>query len=195
MVTATQEKLLTAEEFAELPNPPDGSQQELVRGVIITMPPPQLPHGFVCAKAARLVGNHCDDNNLGFVTANDAGVITARGPDTVRGPDVAFWSFKRLPSVPEKYAEVLPDLAIEVLSPGNTRRQIEAKIVEYLTGGSKMVWVIDPMDRTVSVYKPGPSELEGTILHSGSTLEGEDVLPGFRCPVSAFFPPLPPESA
>lgn len=192
MATATQEKLLTAEEFADLPDPNDGSRQELVRGVVITMPPPRLPHGFVCAKAARLIGNHCDDNNLGFVVSNDTGVLTERHPDTVRGLDVAFWSFARLPTLPDGYTDILPDLAVEVLSPSNTRRQIEDKISEYLKGGFSTVWVIDPLDRTVTVYRPGP--LIGTILHSGTSLEGGDTLPGFQCPVSAFFPPLSPES-
>jgi Uma2 family endonuclease len=192
MVTASPAKLLTAEEFAELPDPEDGSQQELVRGVVITMPQPKPPHGYTCSQVAGHLWQFCQVGQLGFSVTNDTGVITERGPDTVRGPDVAYWSFARQPTVPESYFEVAPDLAVEVLSPSNRRKQVEEKIAEYLKAGTKLVWVLDPMDRTVTVYR---EPQKGTLLHSGITLDGEEVLPGFQCRVSALFPPEPPESA
>src|SRR5437588_11204080 len=92
MSTLTQKKLLTAEEFFLLPDPEDGSQQELVRGEIITMPPPGGMHGVSCSKASRRLGNFVEDNDRGTVTCNDTGFITERGPDSVRGPDVGYWS-------------------------------------------------------------------------------------------------------
>lgn len=192
MATVSPGKLLTAEEFMELPDPIDGSKQELVRGVIVTMPPPMAPHGFTCSKIDRAIGNFVDEKNLGIVVTNDTGVILERGPDTVRGPDVAYWSFARQAFVPEKYFEVAPDLAVEVLSPSNTRRKIEAKICEYLAAGTKLIWVVSPMDRTVTVYRTDP--LRGALIHSGTMLDGEDVLPGFQYPVASLFPPPPPES-
>src|SRR5881397_1955565 len=96
-------KQLTAEEFFLLPDPPDGSQQELVRGEIITMPPPGGMHGVTCLKVGRKIGNFVDEKNLGTVASNDTGFITERSPDSVRGPDVAYWSKKRLKDVPVGY--------------------------------------------------------------------------------------------
>ena len=116
MTTATQ-KLITAEEFFRMPEPPDGSRQELVRGVIITMPPPGGRHGACCSKVDRRLGNFVEANGLGTLTTNDTGFLSERDPDTVRGPDVAFWSRERLPEVPNGYIEVAPDLVVEVVSP------------------------------------------------------------------------------
>ena len=94
-------KLITAEEFARMPNPPDGSQQELVRGEIVIMPPPGGRHGVCCSRVGRRLGNFVDENRRGTVTCNDTGFISERDPDTVRGPDVAYWSKECLPEVPE----------------------------------------------------------------------------------------------
>src|SRR5579872_4839581 len=103
MSATTQAKLLTAEEFFLLPDPPDGSQQELVRGEIITMPPPGGLHGVSCVNATCRIGIFVKDNNRGTVTCNDTGFVTERSPDSVRGPDVAYWSKERLPVVPVGY--------------------------------------------------------------------------------------------
>src|SRR5579885_3090356 len=99
MATATQ-KLLTAEEFSRLPDPPDGSQQELIRGVVITMPPPGGRHGQCCLETGSLLRNHAKPNKLGWVTCNDAGFLCEQDPDTVLGPDIAFWSKERLSQLP-----------------------------------------------------------------------------------------------
>jgi len=192
MATLSPGKLLTAEEFMELPDPIDGSKQELVKGVIVTMPPPMAPHGYSSTKVTVAVGSFVEQHKLGVVVSNDTGVIVERGPDTVRGPDVAFYSFARQPTLPEGYFEIGPDLAVEVLSPSNTLRKIEAKIREYLSAGTRLVWIVSPMDRTVTVYRTDP--LRGVLIHSGTMLDGEDVLPGFSYPVASLFPPAPPDS-
>ncbi|HEX3149532.1 MAG TPA: Uma2 family endonuclease [Gemmataceae bacterium] len=192
MATATQGRLLTAEEFMELPNPIDGSKQELVRGVVITMPPPKAIHGYCAAQATIAIGGFVGQHRLGILVANDTGVLLERGPDTVRGPDVAYWSFKRQAFVPDGYFELAPDLAVEVLSPSNTRKQIDTKIREYLKAGTKLVWVIDPLDRSVRIYRTDPDR--AVFLHSGATLDGEDVLPGFQFPVTGLFPPETPDA-
>ncbi len=184
MAVTVVQKLITAEEFARMPDPPDGSKQELVRGEIITLPPPGGLHGVCCSKADRHLGNFVEANHLGTVAANDTGIITEHDPDTVRGPDVAYWSFERLPGVPVGYIEVAPDLAVEVLSPGNRMRQIINKIREYFNRGVRMVWVIDPEERTVTVYRTPD---EGRVLHESATLSGEDMLPGFSCRVAELF--------
>src|SRR5262249_12041261 len=153
MSTAAQ-KLITAEEFFRMPDPPDGSKQELVRGVIITMPPPGGRHGACCSRIARRMAGHVEDNQLGVVTSNDTGFISERDPDTVRGPDVAFWRKERLPEVPEGYIEIPPDLAVEVVSPNDHFTRVQKKVTHYLTHGVRLLWVVDPEDRSVSVYRP-----------------------------------------
>ena len=183
MSTAT--KLLTAEEFSKLPNPIDGSKQELVRGEVVTMPPPSFLHGIVQVNIATLLKVFAKQHKLGRVTV-ESGVVTDTGPDTVRGPDVAYWSFERLPPdhVPVVYANVAPDLCVEVKSPSNTRARTTTKVSEYFACGAKMVWVVDPEEKTVTVYrKPG----DGRVLWEDATITGEDVLPNFTCPLTDFF--------
>lgn len=185
MATVT-EKLLTAEEFSRLPNPPDGSKQELVKGEIVTMPPPGFEHGDIQLTIGSLLKQFVRAQGLGRVTV-ESGVKTEQGPDTVRGPDIAFWSKERLPldqPRPKGYPDVAPDLCAEVLSPSNRLGQIRDKIQEYFARGVRMVWIVDPEDHTVRVYR---SPDEGRIFHEKATLSGEDVLPGFSCLVAEFF--------
>jgi Uma2 family endonuclease len=185
MSAFTPKKLLTAEEFFLLPNPPDGSQQELVQGEIITMPPPGGLHGATCSKTDRKLGIFVDCGFGGTLVCNDTGFITKRDPDSVRGPDIAYWSKERLKEVPVGYIEIAPDMLVEVLSPSNTSKQIRAKLVEYFAKGVRLVWVIAPEDRTLTVYRKPD---EGRLLHDTATVTGEDVLPGFSCRVSDLLP-------
>ncbi len=185
MTTATATaKLITAEEFFQMPQPEDGSPQELVRGVIVTIPPPGTQHGICCSTVVLHLGVFVKDNKLGMVACNDAGFITERGPDTVRGPDVSFWSRERLPGVPKGYTEVAPDLVVEVVSPSDHYSRIHTKVRHYLERGVRMVWVVDPEDRSVTVYR---SRQQAAILYEADTLGGDDVVPGFVCPVAALF--------
>lgn len=185
MSTGTQ-RLITAEEFLRMPPPLDGSSQELVRGVIETMPPPGTYHGVCCARLTRRVGNFVEDNHLGVVASNDSGFITERDPDTVRGPDLSFWSQARLPRFPlEGYVTIAPDLAVEVISPSDVFSRVLKKLQHYLKHQVKLIWVLVPEDRSVTVYRPGR---EQQILTNSDVLTGEDVLPGFSCPIQELFP-------
>jgi Uma2 family endonuclease len=178
--------LLTAEEFSRLPQPPDGSQQELIKGVIVTMPPPSFYHGRVCAMICRKLGNFVEAHNLGYFTSTDSGVILARNPDTVRGPDIAFWSHERLPQPPrEGYPTVPPDLVVEVLSPSDVFTRVQRKVEDYLRAGVRLVWILVPEDRSVAVFHAGNPP---SVLSNGETLSGETILPGFSCPVTELFP-------
>src|SRR4051794_16690527 len=185
MATITHAQLLTAEEFYLLPDLADGSQQELVRGKIISLPPPGGLHGVTCSKVSRKIGNFVDAGPGGIITCNDTGFITERTPDSVRGPNVAYWSKERLPEVPVGYIEVAPDLLVEVLSPSNTSKQIRAKLKEYFAKGVRIVWVVAPEDRTLTIYR---TDNEGRVLHESALVTGEDVLPGFACRVSDLLP-------
>jgi Uma2 family endonuclease len=184
MVTV-QQKLITAEEFMNLPEPVDGSQQELIRGVIVTMPPPKGLHAICCNKVGRRVGNFVEDHRLGWVTSNDAGFISERDPDSVRGPDIAFWSITRVPRPPQGYFEVPPDLAIEIVSPSDTFSRTTEKIRHYLGNGVPVVWYVDPELRIVTIYRPDNSM---QTLEETDTLEGGELLPGFSCRVAELFP-------
>jgi len=183
MSIATQ-KLITAEEFFRMPDPPDGSKQELVKGVIVTMPPPGGRHGYCCSRIDRRIGVYVDEKELGSVFTNDTGFVTERDPDTVRGPDVSFWSRKRLPEVPVDYIKIPPDLLVEVVSPSDHYARIQKRIAHYLEKEVRLIWVADPEDRSVTVYRPGQMMV---VLGENEILTGEDVLPGFSCRVAELF--------
>jgi Uma2 family endonuclease len=184
-MSTVAKRLITAAEFRLMPNPPDGSKQELVRGEIITMPPPGFRHGVRQISAASLLHQYAVSSGRGRVTV-ETGVVTEVDPDSVRGPDVSFWSYERLPAElePEGYPDVAPDLIVEVLSPHDRRKKMLEKVRELLARGVRMVWIIDPEDRTVEIYR---SPDEGRILRENATLSGEDVLPGFSCKVADLF--------
>src|SRR5262249_2033223 len=137
--------LMTAEEFARRPEPEDGSREELVRGEVVTMPPPSFRHGEIAAQIGFLLKSFLRQSPLGRVVA-ETGVRTEQGPDSVRGPDVSYWSFKRLPKSQRivTYPKVAADLCVEIRSPSNTAQKIRDKVAEYLRAGVRVVWVVDP---------------------------------------------------
>ncbi len=186
MSTATvQTPLLTAEEFYALPDPPDGSQLELVRGKVVAMAGPGVEHGEVQVNVTFAIKLFLKQNPLGRVVT-ETSIVTDRKPDTVRNPDVSYYSKERLPldqRVVGYHTEV-PDLCVEVVSPSNTKKEMRAKIKEYFFAGVRMVWVVEPEDRSVTVLR-APDE--GRTLYDDAILDGGDVLPGFACKVSDLF--------
>jgi Uma2 family endonuclease len=183
-MSVAQQPPITADEFAKMPDPPDGSRLELVRGEVMVMPPPKGKHGIVCSEIAWVLKNFVKPNKLGWVTTNDTGVVLEKGPDTVRGPDVAFWSIARQPQQPEGYFLIPPDLAVEVLSPDDRRNDVRTKIKEYVFYSVRLIWLVDPDTRTVTVYR---GSMRGTEFDESDTLDGGDVLAGFSCKVSDLF--------
>jgi Uma2 family endonuclease len=178
-------KLITADEFFRMPEPVDGSKQELVQGEIVTTPPTGYRHGDVQGNVYLQLKLFVLQNPIGNVTV-ESGVRTERDPDSVRGPDVAFWSKERVPlsEKPIGYPEMAADLCVEVVSPHDRLSQLRRKASEYLRNGVRMVWIVDPEDQTVTIYRqPG----EGRVLSDNAELTGEDVLPGFRCQTGEFF--------
>jgi Uma2 family endonuclease len=178
-------KLLNLEEFAQLP--PTDCPRELVRGRIVLMNPPYPWHGFVCARVVRIFGGFIDQHKLGTACCNDAGVVTERDPDTLRGADFSFYSFVRLPKegLPKKgYALVAPDLVVEVRSPDQAWKNLLAKVAEYLNAGVAVVLVVDPQRQTVTIYRPDQPE---ETLAQEDDLSLPDVLPGFSVKVAALF--------
>jgi Uma2 family endonuclease len=182
-MTPDAPQLLTIEEYVRLPD--DDRRTELVRGKVIERRFPYPFEGFICGNVGGAVGQYAEAHRLGRVTI-DTGVVTARDPDTVRGADVCFYSFKRLPGpLPEEgYTAVAPDLVVEVWSPSNRWPKVMAKVTEYLEVGVTVVCVMIPRDRTAVIYRDNPTP-ETVAADADLTLP--DVLPGFRVPLRQFF--------
>jgi Uma2 family endonuclease len=184
IVMATTETMLTAEEYLQLPD--YGCPSELVRGRIVAMNVPSFHHGLICNRLGRLIGNYAEDHHIGYVLNNDAGVITERDPDTVRGPDVSFYSYSRVPkgTIPAGYPDVVPEVAIEVRSPTDGWPKVLAKVSELLTSGVDLVYVVDAQSQSVFGY---------TASHPQSVLSGDEEmsfpspLEGLRIPVKRLF--------
>ena len=123
----------------------------------------------------------------GYALSNDSAVVTERGPDTVRGPDVCFYSHDRWPrsEVGSALPPVPPDLAVEVFSPGNRPGEILEKVAEYLRVGISLVWVVYPKSRSVAIYRS--LDEPPVVLKEDAVIENLPELPGFRCPVADFF--------
>jgi Uma2 family endonuclease len=183
--TAAPERLLTIQEYMQLPD--NGVPNELVRGRVIPLTIPIPWHGFVCGKVCLLMGGFAELHDLGYPVANNAGIITERDPDSVRGADFAFYSYQRLPKgtlAKKGYLAVTPDLAVEVKSPDDRWKDILAKVAEYLNAGVAVVCVFDPGRSTVTVYHPDHPE---KTYAEDETLTLPDVLPGFSVVVRRFF--------
>jgi Uma2 family endonuclease len=177
--------LLTAEQLLQTHLP--DKQVELVRGVLVVREPAGFRHGAVSATLTKLLAQHVDSDRLGLVLAAETGFKLAADPDTVRAPDVAFVSRERLPDPMDLgYPALAPDLAVEVLSPGDRPGETLGKVGDWLTAGSRLVWVVDPARREVRVYRQDGSE---TLLTESDVLNGEDVVPGFECRLSAILSP------
>jgi len=175
---------MTAEEYEQLPD--NGRPSELVRGriVLVNMPAPR--HGEICANIVLLVGAFAKEHGLGRVVCNDSGVITERDPDTVRGADVSFYSYARVPSgpLPKGYLPMLPELVFEVRSPGDEWLEIQAKVQEYLAAGVKVVCVLDPRPQAIHVQS---ADQPIRLLTGDQEFTLPEVLGDFRVPVQRFF--------
>jgi len=181
---ATSIGLMTAQEYLHLPD--DGRPTELVRGEVLTMNPPSSRHGQICSRLARIIGNFAEEHDLGHVLTNDSGVITSRDPDTVRGADVAFYSYDKVSKgpLPQGYLTVPPDIVFEVLSPSERRGAVLAKVAEYLEAGVGTVCVLDDESGRIDLYfAEQPSET----LFSDEELTFPSLLSEFRIPVGRFF--------
>jgi Uma2 family endonuclease len=159
--------------------PGDGFRYELVKGELIKMSPRGGKHGVLAIRIGMAIAQHVEANRLGEVFAAETGFILFTNPDTVRAPDAAFVSRERIPpgGIPEKFWPGAPDLAVEVLSPSDTLYEVDEKIEEYLEAGVRLVWIVNPRKRTVTIYSPGA---EPRRLAEDEALDGRDVLPGFQ---------------
>ena len=171
---------MTAEEFMNLDD--DSHRHALIKGELLTMPLPKHVHGRVTANLTILLGQHAKANNLGEVVA-ESGYKLESDPDTVLGPDVSFVSRERVDQADDRYYDGPPDLAVEVLSPGDRKGYVERKIALWLETGTRSVWLVNPRRRTVEVIS---SLDDRRTLHETDELV-DDTVPGFRVRVSEIF--------
>jgi Uma2 family endonuclease len=173
---------VTAEELLALPDP---KSFELYDGELRTVSPANARHGDIASQIGMLLRQYVSPRKLGRVMIG-AGYVLARNPDSVLGPDVSFLAQARIPAagLPEKSFEGSPDLAVEIISPTNPRREIEKKMQRYFRAGTLLRWVVDPTSETVHLHRPNAP------VHTVSrrdTISGEMVIPGFSCNVAEFF--------
>lgn len=156
---------------------------ELIDGEIIDMAPAGFEHGFVVANIAALLRPFVRERKLGRVLAGDPGFILDLR--NVRAPDVAFLDHERVAQAPARgFMAFVPNLAVEVVSPGDTHSEVVAKARMWIQRGVKLVWVVDPPSQTVEIYAAGKPVVG---LDATDHIDGADVLPGFSCEVTEFF--------
>ncbi len=187
MPTMQTTPVTTAQQLLELDEP--GCRHELVRGELRRMSPSGSWHGSVAAEICNVLGLHVRPRHLGRIYVADAGFWLERDPDTVRAPDVAFVVAKRVPAgTPRGFFDGPPDLAVEVTSPSDSYAQVHEKALFWVACGTRLVWVIEPVARLVTVYRPDGSQ---RTLRADDELTGDDVLPGFVVRVRELFPDPP----
>jgi len=176
--------LLSADEFATLHS---HHRMELVKGYPKILPIPGAQHEKVCMTIGRLIGNHVADNDLGHVMGNDTFIQTGTNPDSVRGADVLFIPYDRLPrdQVPPGVLRVVPTVVIEVRSPSDRWPDTVIKVGEYLNIGVGAVLVLDVPTRTVSIFRDQDQWQQ--ILEPEAELTLPDLLPGFAVSVRKLF--------
>lgn len=183
MATATS--LMTADAYMSLPDSFDGPT-ELVKGVLITMTPPPPRHGEICMQAGYLLRRYLEDNPIGRVVCNDSSMLTERNPDSVRGPDVSYYSYKRVPKgpLPAGLLPVAPELVLEIRSPSDRWSELHVKIAEYLRVDVKAVCVFDDDTRSVHVFY---ADREPQVLTVDDEFSLPSILGDFRVKTAQFF--------
>lgn len=175
---------VTADELLAMPD--DGLRRELIDGEVFVTPPPGEEHGVVAAEILLSLGNHVRAHRLGRVFAAETGYRIGSDPDTVLAPDAAFVSRQRIEQVAisRGYRAGAPDLAVEVVSPGDSFADVEAKVARWLSAGCRMVIVVNPARRAATVYR---SRDDIVLLAESDILDGGDVVPGWKLPLRDLF--------
>jgi Uma2 family endonuclease len=188
--SAPEKKDWTDAEFMALPD--DGHRYELVNGVLVDMGNSGAKHGYVCSTLMILLGSYVRLQKLGAMFDSSTAFKMKSG--NKRAPDISFVARERLQGLedlPDGFLEGAPDLAVEILSPGNTTEEIHTKIVEYFENGARLIWVVHPNEHNehyVLVYRS--SKEPDRLLKSTDSLDGEDIVSGFSLPIAELFQKL-----
>lgn len=183
MNMSTSTAPMTAEELLRLPR--GEFRAELINGELITMPLPGLPHGRIGMRLGGPLAQFVWDHELGEVF-NEVGFKLTSNPDTVLGPDISFITKQHFEQGQgtEGYWPGAPDLAVEVLSPSDRSGKVRAKLSRWLDFGTRQVWIVDPKQKTVTIYR---SLSDATTFSGSDYLEADDILPGFRISLERIF--------
>jgi Uma2 family endonuclease len=182
-ITSSEAGLMTGEELLAMG---DIGPCELINGRIVPMAPAGIRHGTIELTLGLALQQFVQSRGLGWVAVGEVGIYTQRNPDRIRGADLVFISQERLPGgLPQGFLEVAPELIVEILSPEDRWQSVRQKIEEYFAIGAKWVWVVEPENRAVLVYR---SSTELQKLGEEDILEGEGILEGFTLPVISLFP-------
>lgn len=168
---------MTLEEFLES----DVDGYEYVKGELVPMPAPSVEHGLITMNVLRQLDAYVHENQLGIVVCAETSFKVG---ERVLKPDIAFTAASRIPEALVKTFPAPPELAVEVMSPSDASRRAVQKAFSYLEAGTRIVWILEPESKTVTVYR---SETDIKLLTRDNTITGEDVIEGFSCPVLAFF--------
>ena len=179
------ERLLSVEEYAALPD--DGVPTELVRGRIVRETQPKWPHGRIQMWLGHLLMREIEARGWPVEVAGPVGCVVEEHPDTVRGPDLVAVRRGR-PAGRAEFVGGGPELAVEILSPSNRRREVRRRIGEYLAAGTLAVWVVDPRRRTVTVHRVGAAP---SVLNEEEALTFPGLMPGLTLSVAQIFSVLP----
>ncbi len=176
---------MTADEFEASPF---AETHELIRGELYPIMPTGALHGIVTNRISKFLSYFLDENNLGEIFAAETGFRLKN--QSVVGADVAFVSKENLSKfgIPDSFFPTAPDLAVEVVSPGNTSEEISTKVEDYLSSGSRLVWIVYPKRKVVVIYRANNTV---SFLHEEDELSGEDVIPDFRLQLEKVFGNLP----
>ena len=179
--TATQP--VTAQKLAQLPS---GGRYALVKGELRTMPPAEGEHGGIAMHVGASLYQAATTQNLGRVYAAETGFLLATNPDTVLAPDAAFVRADRLAQIADVAGFIpgAPDLAVEVISPSDTYTEVEEKVTLWLQHGTRMIVVVNPRRRSVTVYRPDRPTL---FLSGQEELSGDNVVRGWTIRVQDLF--------
>jgi Uma2 family endonuclease len=184
---ALAHKLMTAEDLLRLPD--DGQRHELIAGELRTLPLASMLNGRIAAMLGSKLVQHVTGQNLDEVSAAGTGFQLAHNPNTVLAPDMAFVGRERAEAVgaiEEGFFPGAPDLAVEVISPNDRYTEVEETVSAWLAAGCRMVIVVNPRRRTVTIHR---SRDQVRQLTEADTIEGGDVVPGWSLPVAVLFAP------
>lgn len=164
--------------------PKEAGTYEWVDGRIMEVSEPSAEHGWVGMRLSALLATYVDAHKLGNVFGLDTLFLLQEEPRIVRGPDIAFVDKSRpMPEVSGVW-RLAPDLVIEVQSKSQSGNFMRKKTADFLAAGVRLVWIVDPKTRTVVRHRSGEDPIT---LREGDVLDGEDIVPGFRCPVADCF--------
>lgn len=182
---ATSSQTVTADELFRMPS--GKFRYELMRGELRPMSRAGSEHGIVTMELAMRLAAFVKQHGLGVVFGAETGFQLEHSPDTVLAPDIAVIERSRIPAsgIPKGYWPGAPSLAVEVVSPSDAERDVNAKAAAWLTHGAREIWIVDPRHRTVAIHC---SAKPTVVLNESDTLEGRSVAPGFACRVGELFP-------